>query len=51
MSNSFVPTEPAHIQITDTSLGTILEIDKTTTVTINVVDPAKIPRGTHGGHA
>ena len=51
MSNSFVPTEPAHIQITDTSLGTILEIDKTITVTIAVVDPAKIHEGKHGGHA
>lgn len=51
MSNSFVPTGPAHIQITDTSLGTILEIDKTTIVTIAVVDPARIKEGKHGGHA
>ncbi len=51
MSNSFVPTLPARILVTDTSLGTILEIDKTTTVTINVVDPAKIKGGQHGTHA
>ncbi|HEV7215073.1 MAG TPA: hypothetical protein VGP33_08090 [Chloroflexota bacterium] len=51
MSNSFVPTVPAHIQVTDSSLGTILEIDKTTNVTINVVDPAKIKGGRHGTHA
>jgi hypothetical protein len=51
MSNSFVPTVPAHIQVTDSSLGTILEIDKTTNVTINVVDPAKIKGGRHGAHA
>jgi hypothetical protein len=50
MSNSFVPTEPAHIQITDTSLGRILEIDKTTTVTIPVIDPAKLQKGKHGPH-
>jgi len=47
MSNSFVPTVPAHIQVTDSSLGTILEIDKTTTVTINVVDPSKLKGGKH----
>jgi hypothetical protein len=51
MSNPFTRTLPAHIQVTDTSMGTILEIDKTTTVTINVVDPAKIKRSSHGAHA
>jgi len=51
MSNSFTPTLPAHIQVTDTSMGTILEIDKTTTVTINVVDPSKLKGAQHGAHA
>jgi hypothetical protein len=47
MSNSFTPTLPAHIQVTDTSMGTILEIDKTTIVTINVVDPSKLKGTQH----
>ncbi|HEY8284746.1 MAG TPA: hypothetical protein VIJ28_10215 [Chloroflexota bacterium] len=51
MSNNFVPTLPARIQITDTSLGTILEIDKTTTITINVIDPSKLKGTQHVKHA
>jgi hypothetical protein len=47
MSNSFTATLPAHIQVTDTSMGTILEIDKTTIVTINVVDPSKLKGAQH----
>jgi hypothetical protein len=50
MSNPFVATLPAHIQVTDRSFGTILEIDKTTIVTINVVDPSKLKGGQHGAH-
>ena len=50
-SNPFVATLPAHIQVSARSFGTILEIDKTTTVTIDVVDPSKLKGGRHGTHA
>jgi hypothetical protein len=47
-ANPFVKTEAAHIQVTDTSLGTVLEIDKTTQLTIDVVDPTKPQHGSSG---
>ena len=47
-ANPFVKTQPAHIQVTDTSLGTVLEIDKTTLLTVNVVDPSKLQHASSG---
>jgi hypothetical protein len=44
-SNPFVTTEPARLRITDVSLGTLLEFDKNTTLTIKVFDPSKPPKG------
>jgi hypothetical protein len=44
-SNPFTPTEPAHLRITDTSLGTLLEFDKNTAITIKVFDPSNPPKG------
>lgn len=50
-SNPFVKTAPAHIEVTDTSLGTILEIDKTTMLTVNVVDPRTLQHSSSGAHS
>jgi len=44
MANQFVPTLPARIQITDSSLGNLVEIDRMLTVTVNVFDPAKVKK-------
>jgi hypothetical protein len=44
-SNPFTPTEPAHLRITNTSLGTLLEFDKNTAITIKVFDPSNPPKG------
>ncbi len=44
MANQFVPTLPAKIQITDSSLGNLVEIDRMMTVSVNVIDPSTIKK-------
>ncbi len=44
-SNPFTPTEPAHLRVTDTSLGSLLEFDKNTAITIKVFDPSQPRKG------
>jgi len=44
MANQFVPTVPAKLQITDSSLGSLVEIDRMMTVMIDVVDPSKVKK-------
>ncbi len=41
-SNKYQPAQPVPVLVTDTSLGRLIEIDKNVTVSINVVNPAKL---------
>jgi hypothetical protein len=50
-ANAFISAAPAHILVTDTSLGSLVEIDKMMLVTINVVDPSKLRKKSHGTHS
>lgn len=46
--NAFITAAPARVLVTDSSFGHLVEVDKMTTLTIPVVDPSKLKKGTHG---
>jgi hypothetical protein len=46
MYNVYQGAGPVGVQVTDTSLGQLIEIDKSITAYINTVDPAKLKKGT-----
>lgn len=41
--NKYRPTAPVPVIVTNSSLGTLVEVSKTANVTINVVEPGKTP--------
>jgi hypothetical protein len=45
LSNIYQPAGPVAVQVTDTSLGSIVEVDKIITIAIDTVDPAKYKKG------
>jgi len=46
MYNAYQGAGPVAVQVTDISLGTLIEIDKSISTSINTVDPAKFKKGT-----
>jgi len=46
MYNAYQGAGPVAVQVTDISLGTLIEIDKSISASITTVDPAKLKKGT-----
>jgi hypothetical protein len=45
LSNIYQPAGSVAVQVTDTSLGSIIEVDKIITASIDTVDPSKYKKG------